>query len=356
MCEKSFQYLHTILRDMNTSILCFVCGFLTLVTPIVSAQSSPELLQDARAGDVEAMRKLGKRLLKGVGVRAQDIPNGAKWLKKASELGDAEASCLVAMLYEEGVYYGKSKKKAIEYYRLAASQGSEKAIKRLQKLAPNQPIPQPSVPASPVAIADAPSSEVATSDSGDFLDSLDKQYSGATLVYECEILISDNFVLADKYRVEKYSDLDLKKGKRPILTQFKKSTREWYEATHGNREEIMAKQAKAAILGLRDYSFPCSDRCNIPGALILCLSEANTKIMLSDGKSARMLNDYVFKHTLDELWDAGATNGTFYLGEEPLFHYTTSVEWENGLPKKAKARIDFSPAKSRIIKRVNVPR
>ncbi len=338
------------MRVFHTLCCYLICGLMIFSAPEAMAQSSPDLLYEARAGDVEAMRELGLRLLKGIRVRVRDIPNGAKWLQKASALGDAESSYQVGRLYEEGIYFGKSKKKAIEYYALAVAQGSEKAQKRLKKLAPEQyntaQFPQQS--STNTEAKDTPN---AGENDDNFLDKLDGEYKGALLVYECELIISDQFEIPRQYRGKNYEDVDLKEGKRAVLSQFKKKTREWYEATNGNRDAIMEKQAKAAILGLKDYSFPCSDRCNFPGALMLCLTEANAQILLTDGKKSATLNDYTIPWELEKLWDDGNTNGTFSLQEQPLFHYTTSVEWKNGLPWKAKARIDFSPAKSRIIKR-----
>lgn len=112
-------------------------GFAICSTPTAEAQSTKSLYNSALKGDTEAMRKLGLRLIKGIAVKARDIPNGAKWLKKASDLGDPAASYQVGRLYEEGLYYGKSTSKAIKYYKLAAEGGEEKAIKRLAKLAPD---------------------------------------------------------------------------------------------------------------------------------------------------------------------------------------------------------------------------
>lgn len=118
-------------------LLCVLVGIFMYSTPIAEAQSTKSLYASAKAGDTDAMRRLGLRLIKGIGVKARDIPNGAKWLKKASDYGDAAATYQVGRLYEQGIYYSKSKTQAIKYYKLAAKQGEEKAISRLDKISPD---------------------------------------------------------------------------------------------------------------------------------------------------------------------------------------------------------------------------
>lgn len=118
-------------------LLCVLVGIFMYSTPIAEAQSTKSLYASAKAGDTDAMRQLGLRLIKGIGVKARDIPNGAKWLKKASDCGDAAATYQVGRLYEQGIYYSKSKTQAFKYYKLAAEQGEEKAISRLDKISPD---------------------------------------------------------------------------------------------------------------------------------------------------------------------------------------------------------------------------
>ncbi len=118
-------------------LLCVLLGIFMYITPIAEAQSTQSLYASAKAGDTDAMRHLGLRLIKGIGVRTRDILNGVKWLKIASDRGDAAATYHVGRLYEQGVYYSKSKTQAIKYYKLAAERGEEKAISRLDKISPD---------------------------------------------------------------------------------------------------------------------------------------------------------------------------------------------------------------------------
>lgn len=65
------------------------------------AQAFPRLLDDARAGNVEAQRAIGQMYAKGLGV-PKNVIESRMWLDKAVAQDDAEAKCALADLSREG--------------------------------------------------------------------------------------------------------------------------------------------------------------------------------------------------------------------------------------------------------------
>ena len=55
------------------------------------------------------------------------------WYEKAVALGDADAMCGLAVMYERGQAVSKNAEKARELYEKAAAKGSEEAKRRLQR-------------------------------------------------------------------------------------------------------------------------------------------------------------------------------------------------------------------------------
>lgn len=94
---------------------------------------SRQLLNDARAGDVDAMRSLGKMLIDGNIVK-RDVKNGILWLKKAVEAGDPRSMVLLGDLYRHGRGVSVNTEKAVELYMDAAELGNKNAEKRLVKM------------------------------------------------------------------------------------------------------------------------------------------------------------------------------------------------------------------------------
>ena len=92
------------------------------------------LVAGVRKGDVEAMTRLGKRLL--VGDRAPLLPNdGIGLLVDASERGGGEAAALVAVLFGIGVSRRHDLAAALEYLVVAAERGWPPAQAQLAALA-----------------------------------------------------------------------------------------------------------------------------------------------------------------------------------------------------------------------------
>ena len=93
-----------------------------------------QLVAGVRRGDVEAITRLGKRLL--VGDRAPHLPNdGIRFLEDASARGGAEAAALVAVLLAVGVRRQQDLKSALASLVLAAERGWQGARSQLRVLA-----------------------------------------------------------------------------------------------------------------------------------------------------------------------------------------------------------------------------
>lgn len=109
------------------------CDISTTLGRMPASSNARQLLEDARAGDVDAMRQLGKNLIEGT-VMKRDVKNGVLWIKKAVEAGDDRSMVLLGDLYTQGRGVAKSEKKAVELYMMAAEAGNKNAVKRLEKL------------------------------------------------------------------------------------------------------------------------------------------------------------------------------------------------------------------------------
>jgi prolyl 4-hydroxylase len=97
-----------------------------------------QLAAGARNNDVEALTRLGKRLL--VGDRAPALPaQGAGFLTQAVELGGAEAAAVLAVLYAVGASRRHDSAHALETLTLAAERGWAPAQAQLRVLAREPP-------------------------------------------------------------------------------------------------------------------------------------------------------------------------------------------------------------------------
>src|SRR5688572_4512504 len=97
-----------------------------------------QLALGARAKDVEALTRLGKRLL--VGDRAPALPSqGAGFLAEAVQLGGAEAAAVLAVIYAVGASSRHGAADALETLTLAAERGWLPAQAQLRVLAAERP-------------------------------------------------------------------------------------------------------------------------------------------------------------------------------------------------------------------------
>lgn len=97
-----------------------------------------ELARATRAGDIDAMTELGKRLV--VGDRAPLLPkDGARFLVDAMRAGSTEAALRLATMAALGAYTEQSWPDALGLLLRAAEQGSEAARGQLQVLARRSP-------------------------------------------------------------------------------------------------------------------------------------------------------------------------------------------------------------------------
>src|SRR5512143_1060156 len=98
------------------------------------ADAITHLAAGARKHDVEAMTRLGKRLL--VGDRAPCLPkDGAGLIADASRRGGAEAAAMLAVLYAVGASRGHDVRAGLESLIVAAERGWPAAQAQLQVLA-----------------------------------------------------------------------------------------------------------------------------------------------------------------------------------------------------------------------------
>lgn len=92
------------------------------------------LARGVRAGDIESMTRLGKRLL--IGDAAPHLPyEGARFLIDAAKAGGAEAPAILAALSAAGVYVGQSWPEGLSALVLAAERGWGPAREQLCVLA-----------------------------------------------------------------------------------------------------------------------------------------------------------------------------------------------------------------------------
>ena len=93
------------------------------------------LVAGVRKGDVEAITRLGKRLL--IGDRAPLLANdGARFLEDASARGGAEAAATLAVLFAVGASRAHTLQSALESLVVAAERGWQTAQAQLRVLAP----------------------------------------------------------------------------------------------------------------------------------------------------------------------------------------------------------------------------
>ena len=99
----------------------------------VSHMKPSELLAEARNGNPAAMRRLGKMLIEGKGVR-KEVKTGILWLRKAAEEDDSSAMLLLGDLYRNGRGVKKDLKTALNYYLNAHYNDNKLALSRIKKL------------------------------------------------------------------------------------------------------------------------------------------------------------------------------------------------------------------------------
>lgn len=94
---------------------------------------SRALLDQARAGNPVAMRKLSISLSQG-DAGNRNIHFAFEWMKKAADAGDVPAMYLLGTMYESGRCTPKSVSQAVTCYTKAADKGNKKAVKRLEAI------------------------------------------------------------------------------------------------------------------------------------------------------------------------------------------------------------------------------
>jgi localization factor PodJL len=101
--------------------------------PLPQAEQSPagKLAALANGGNVRAESALGFAYLDGTSGIAVNEAEGARWLERAANAGDAMAAYRLGTLYERGRGVPTDAAKAIQLYGIAAKQGNRKAMHNL---------------------------------------------------------------------------------------------------------------------------------------------------------------------------------------------------------------------------------
>lgn len=192
-------------------------------------------------------------------------------------------------------------------------------------------------------------------DFNDFMDQLDAENRNVQLVYEYEVIISDDYEVPKEFRGVSFGCVGAycrsfaennNSGKVPAQSILKEIVREWYQTFNGDRRQIQQHLTAAAIAGCR------GEKGTYMGPLSMCIEKAQQTIQFTSGCESA-LSDPVFD-IHDDLLEHPQT-GIYEYDGKVIFTYTTSVEYKNGLPWRVKARVDFTPSKSIIIKRQNKP-
>jgi TPR repeat protein len=89
--------------------------------------------KSANQGHVEAHTSLGFCYLVGIGVEI-DEKEAVKWYTKSAEQGNARAQCYLGWCYSNGTGVAKDEKEAVKWYTKSAEQGNADAKKALEKL------------------------------------------------------------------------------------------------------------------------------------------------------------------------------------------------------------------------------
>lgn len=95
-----------------------------------------QLTELARAGDLDAQYMLASLYRNGTGIK-RDYEKSIYWFTQASEK-EPDAAYQLGVLHETGKGVIRNREKAVEWYTLAASKGSEKAQKKLDRIASQQ--------------------------------------------------------------------------------------------------------------------------------------------------------------------------------------------------------------------------
>ena len=215
-------------------------------------------------------------------------------------------------------------------------------------------------------------------DFSNFMDSLDAKYRDVQLVYECEVLISNDYSVPEKYLKEddspscsswfrcdedygsNFESSAVTSAVIPARKLFEDKAREWYKESNGNRKVIADKLANAAMWGIETRNAEYKATC-YAGPLSLCIIEVNKKVRMPEDGLVFCMH---YHHPCNSLFSPGDFSRNTYRNIEKsimqgtmegrngaAFHYSSSIEWKDGLPWKVKARIDLSPIKDKLLKK-----
>jgi hypothetical protein len=109
-----------------------LAGVLVLSWCVPGFTQDPRLVAEkAKAGDVDAMVKLGGMYYGGGEQIKQNWTKAATWYRKAALLGHPQGQFNLATLYEKGKGVPRNNALAVKWFRKSADQGSRDAQYRL---------------------------------------------------------------------------------------------------------------------------------------------------------------------------------------------------------------------------------
>ena len=106
--------------------LSLVAALLLTGASALAEIDAEKLLGEAQSGDAQAQCLVGIMYRTGRGV-PQDLAEAAKWYKKAAEQGDVNAQRYLGYVYLEGEGVPQDSVEAAKWYRKAAEQGDANA-------------------------------------------------------------------------------------------------------------------------------------------------------------------------------------------------------------------------------------
>lgn len=193
------------------------------------------------------------------------------------------------------------------------------------------------------------------------LAELNKEVMDVQLVYEYECAITDDYTIpvelfGDKEKIE-FSNIMTLDGDSDYSMQrksFKKGAvvdaatfmeeliKVAYKKT-GNKESVKKALEAAALIGGGEYV----------GPLQLCLTDAKNHLKFRAGENdVQNLDIGSFIGDISE--GKQKISGKIrdqYRHQLPAFTYESEITWQEGLPLKAKCRIDFTPSKAKLLKK-----
>jgi len=109
------------------NIIALLIILVVLSPPLYGEFDNSQLIEDARAGDLEAQYTLAHLLLKGQGGVIRDVGSAISWFERSAGNGHKDAPFDLALLYLNGTQIPKDNRKALYWLHQAADAGNSEA-------------------------------------------------------------------------------------------------------------------------------------------------------------------------------------------------------------------------------------